>query len=75
MAKIKLAELSASVKGSNVKSKTAEEKNSKMPVNLGPSSTVVDPKGMVSSELLFLHMLTLSRIYRRKFLLWTPKEL
>ena len=52
MAKIKLAELSASVKGSNVKSKTAEEKNSKMPVNLGPSSTVVDPKGMVSSEFL-----------------------
>lgn len=46
VAKIKLAELSASVKGSNVKSKTAEEKNSKMPVNLGPSSTVVDPKGM-----------------------------
>ena len=52
VAKIKLAELSASVKGSNVKSKAAEEKNSKMPVNLGPSSTVVDPKGMVSSELL-----------------------
>merc|ERR1719495_2336126 len=45
-AKLKLAELSASVKGSNVKSKTAEEKNSKMPVNLGSSSTVVDPKGM-----------------------------
>ena len=52
MAKIKLAELSASVKGSNGKSKTAEEKNSKMPVNLGPSFTVVDHKGMVSSELL-----------------------
>ena len=52
VAKIKLAELSASVKGSNVKSKTAEEKNSKMLVTLGPSSAVVDPKGMVSSELL-----------------------